>query len=314
LAFASLVELWALWEARELHRRIDLDEIENLEVVDGVYLDRQILVAIYLKALVESDEKQRWWEARRLAKMLLAQRDGDGLRWRSTQKNVQLLLAIASYIRSHDDSSGELVCEVEIAGQLPVRLKIPEGAWQVDHTIRLQNPEDVSVVWSCNQPPMIDLKAQWLPRDIDTIHTHLQQVSELNLTFDNETQIWDIVTVSWRYGVEKEAKHVAVEAFVPASFKFLHTIGTHVDSSDQFERSFGKSKQPIKFSGPECIPDHWEIRFDRVFIYHEQMRVGQVCEFELEALVSYAGDFHVMPMRLREMYHTDVWWRRVIWQ
>jgi len=63
----------------------------------------------------------------------------------------------------------------------------------------------------------------------------------------------------------------------------------------------GAQEFPFVVSDPGCYPDHWEVRFDRLFLYYENLP-ALTCDISIQALQSYSGNAITMPMRIYEMY------------
>lgn len=88
--------------ARELLTKIDRKTLGSGMQQEaygyGVYIDTTILQAIYLRALLQRDPTHS--EIKPLVQHLLTQRDEQGMRSRSTQRNVQVLLALGDYLHT----------------------------------------------------------------------------------------------------------------------------------------------------------------------------------------------------------------------
>jgi hypothetical protein len=84
---------------------------------------------------------------------------------------------------------------------------------------------------------------------------------------------------------------VAVDLFVPADYKLLNIISAR-EKNELY---------PFTVSDSHCYPDHWETRYDRLFLYYDVLPTG-TCDITIDALKAYNGNTTVMPFRVWEMY------------
>ena len=128
-----------------------------------------------------------------------------------------------------------------------------------------------------------------------------------------KARVGDKVTLESHFVLEKDASQLALELYIPASYKFLETISKKPIPSAQ-ENSYYQlyRQEPFSVRGsPACRPDYWEVRFDRLFLYYHQLASASDCMVSIETLKAYQGQAQTMPARLREMYNTQVWARQV---
>lgn len=103
------------------------------------------------------------------------------------------------------------------------------------------------------------------------------------------------LNASWTTTIPGE--QVAVEIFIPSTVKFLKTIDL--------------TSTPFTVSDYNCQPSHRETKFDRLFLYYENLP-AVTCDITIPALKAYNGIPVIQPMRVYEMYRGKVNGRKVI--
>ncbi|USN55701.1 MAG: hypothetical protein H6765_03800 [Candidatus Peribacteria bacterium] len=114
LAYAALLGIDAQEDAAALAELIDVDALPEVEAQYGVYMDKLIVETIYMRALLHNNEVQK---AQTLLSHILQQRDRQGMRGWSTQRNVQVLLAIGEYLQTVAADQSEFSCKIKIGNQ-----------------------------------------------------------------------------------------------------------------------------------------------------------------------------------------------------
>ena len=104
-----------------------------------------------------------------------------------------------------------------------------------------------------------------------------------------------------------------MEIFIPSTYKLLETIVSKNNQNDQDNEypNDGNNQLPFTVSDSECQPSHRETRFDRLFLYYENLP-AITCDISTQALKAYDGTGTIMPMRIYEMYKWTINGRKVI--
>ena len=56
-----------------------------------------------------------------------------------------------------------------------------------------------------------------------------------------------------------------------------------------------------------CRPTHFEVRFDKLFLYYDNLPVGANCTVTMRMMKTHDANTILMPSRLFEMYGHEVW-------
>jgi hypothetical protein len=158
----------------------------------------------------------------------------------------------------------------------------------------------------------------------------LSHVSKLDMgTFDLKkfelASVWTIVPVIANFEIETEVHEVAVVYNIPAYSYIINTIwqwGARYDCRDCFRWWYEEepvSNNQISFTSKKstqerysCQPDHYEIRYDRLFLYYDDLPAGAGCEVDFSLIKTHNGVADVLSQELFEMYSPEVWGRNYV--
>lgn len=286
------------------------------------FLTPVTLRAIYLHALVWFESLQNISTSvsveqriNEQVERLLEQRDSEGKRWRSTQDNMQALLALARYLKTQASPKSPITCSVTI-NNATNDIVIEPTVYRYIFSGDAENISSFPVSRSCDEELLGDVQVTYMVKDITSLQDQRVNVGTLSLELPDESvKISDTVVLTWAFSVEEDAEQVAVEFFIPSTIKLLETIRSK-NVSDEENDWYGYRNRDLPFhvagGNRYCYPSHREVRFDRLFLYYEKLPAGISCELSFKWLKAYEGTAQVMPTRLREMYSTDVRGRTII--
>gem|GEM_PF-3061897 len=126
---------------------------------------------------------------------------------------------------------------------------------------------------------------------------------------DPTAKVGSKVDIVGSFATDLAGEQVAVELFVPSDYKLLEVISSKMPAKNEY--GYTSSPTPFVVSDRHCQPTHRETRFDRLFLYYENLQAG-VCDITIPALKAYSGTTTVMPMRVWEMYKGLINGRKVI--
>ena len=160
-----------------------------------------------------------------------------------------------------------------------------------------------TVKWTCDALIMADASVSFIPKTLDDLLGADAHVTQMNYSISKpNATIGELVDLNASRSTTIPAEQVAVEIFIPSTLKFLDTISS---------KNNNNSELPFTVSDPNCYPNHRETRFDRLFLYYENLP-AVTCDVTTQALKAYNGTTTVMPMRIYEMYRGKVNGRKVI--
>lgn len=288
---------------RKQYATISTNEDQWTEV--SLFLNQTTAYALKLQALAK-DPTATQGERMEALQSLLGSREKSGLRGRSTQSNVQALRAIAQLSKNRI-AKENVQCAVIIAGQ-EIKLSVGTGAEVL--TTKALWGNIASVKWTCDALIMADASISFMPKKLEDLLGADTNVTKMNYTISKpDAAIGELVDVNASRTTSVPGEQVAVEIFIPSTLKFLDTIS---NKNTPINNGFGFQPQlPFTVSDYHCMPSHWETRFDRLFLYYDNL-TASTCDITTQALRAYNGTTTIMPMRIYEMYKWKINGRKVI--
>ena len=264
--------------------------------------------AMKLRALIDDPEATQQ-ERSDLLLSLLKQREESGLRGRSTQSNVQVLLTL-SKLAEFRIPKKVIACTIQVDGkEYPV--SIMTGSEWIDLVFSWTT---VKVDWSCDSPLLADVAVSFLPKDLEKTLWAASHVSDMMWSISDPTaNIGAKVDIVGSFSTDLAWEQVAVELFIPSNYKLLEVISSKMPVWTPDAYGYTPVQTPFTVSDRHCQPTHRETRFDRLFLYYDTLQPG-VCDITIPALKAYSGTTTLMPMRVWEMYKGLINGRKVIVQ
>jgi len=303
------------------------DEIESILVKDNlsewsvmrdwVFLDNFILKSLYIQAIHDNLSDKYVME-------LLKNRDKEWVWDYSTQKNVQALLALWKYmIRKHFLKN--ITYNININGN--------EFTWKVEKNwtnivYSFENKNSIAISLNSSDNLLYDLKIEYFPENINNLKTQENNVNlfELWAKLWNETtwwlikeklqkaNIWDMIDFIWGFNLNKDAYHLAISFYIPSNVELLNpslnknsNILKFVNAS-KFNYTISDDKNRDWY---DCTPSHYEVRFDRLFLYYDKIKKDRLCKIIFKWVKTHDWAINIMLSKLFEMYNTNVWSEKV---
>lgn len=290
--------------AEQIMNNIERNHLSYPHPYNGVYLNDITLQAIALQWLLHIEKEVDSSEqiANDLLLSLLKKQDGEGLRWWSTQTNIQVFLALNEMMkmRGFEKKDAAISCDIIHHGE-KISLKI--APWEeMKHHQKDLDPamKDISSSWSCDQFVIVDNTIERLPQDIHDIVPYSSSIDilENNWKAKNTDPLGSLVDMETSFAIDQDAEQIAVEFYLPSAYRFVATVSAEW---------VGSEHMPFEIEWEyACRPDHFEVRYDRLFLYYDQLDAGVRCDIHIETIKSLSGKSRVMPSRLFEMYRTRV--------
>ena len=307
LAFAIYSNLWDDPKALKYKKQIDFSSDYKLSDRYWTFLDKDILKAIYLRWLLNFKDKKFDKEVNDLVLYFLSSRNSDWVWWRSTQKNVQILLALWDYLSKKFKVANVIKCKVNI-NDVVKQIQF-ENTYKFN--INFQDINTIKVKWDCSDDILIDQKVNYVLKDLNYIKNQLHNLTGVSWTYTWGENIWDVGIWRWTFKTLTEANQLAVEFYIPSTYKFLNTISKKKNNwcDGRWCRDL-----PIEINW-SCRRHlkHYEIRFDRLFLYFDRLNIWEGnCIVKIKTIKAFNWKANLMPVHIWEMYKTKVWgiWRR----
>lgn len=263
---------------------------------ESIFLNQTTAYALKLQALIQDTHASQVMLSELLS-WLLSLRMKDGLRW-STQQNVQAALALSSLIDKRPYKEN-ITCDIQSDGSKLQTTLSSSGSFL---SLPLEDKQNHSIERSCDVPVMTDIIFSYVPKELKDQLWVDSYVSNMEYNISNISgAIGDLVDINTSRTTTIPGQQVAVEIFIPSTLKFLSTIQTQ-DTDTAF---------PFTISDFNCQPSHREIKFDRLFLYYEQLE-AITCDVSIQALKAYNGTPVIQPMRVYEMYRGKINGRKVL--
>ena len=136
--------------------------------------------------------------------------------------------------------------------------------------------------------------------------TELHNLTGVNWTYTWWNSIGATVSWEWTFTTLEKADKLAVEFYIPSNYKFLKTI---------WKQNNTRWNKPFEvFGDGRCRWNitHYEVRFDRLFIYYNQLPSNTTCGFRIKTIKAFEWKTKIMPVHIFEMYKTNVWGRKIV--
>jgi len=308
LAYAIYTNLWQTQKAQNI--KINWDSEISMNDRYWTFLNKDILKAIYLKSLLKAGNKE---QAQKVVMDLLEKRNSNWTWGRGTQKNVQILIALWEYMKTLNKNNKDFVCKVKI-NNIVKELKFKR---KTKLFLDFENINKLSWDISCNESLLIEQKVNYVLQHLWKIKTELHNLTWVNWTYTGWNKIGQVWTWEWTFKVLKKSDKLAVEFYIPSNYKFLKTIGKQ--SYTRWDKPFELYGRKYEYSWQtrydwECRwkLTHYEVRFDRLFLYFNELPANTSCTVQIKTIKAFEWKTSIMPVHIFEMYKTNVWGRKVI--
>lgn len=238
---------------------------------------------------------------------LLGARNKQGDRW-STNNNAQALKAIMSLTKDNRPTKDTVQCQITIGDKNQTVTVTREKPVTI---VEKNTTQSAAIKRQCDSVVIADASVTYMPKNINDQLGAAQGVTKMNYSIENpQAPIGGVTNLigSWTNTIAGE--QVAVSIYLPATYKLVDTIAS-MNTTDTNERWY--TQLPFDMSDYNCMPDHWEVKFDRLFLYYDNLAPTS-CDISIPMIKAYNGTATVMPMSIQEMYRGKVNGRKVIIQ
>ncbi len=241
-------------------------------------------------------------------------RNKAGNRWTSNA-NAQALITLSQLNETNRPTKEKVSCEVTIDGKKH-NVSVTSSGSIITQEIKKTTSE---TTWSCDNPIVADLITTFLATDLNKLAGAAQHVNQMKYTIVNSTaKIGDTTDLVASFTTDLAGEKIGINIYIPATFKLVDTIQAQGRSSifgqSRWEYDYGFGTQlPFKLSDYGCTPNHWEINYDKLFLYYDSLP-PITCDVSIPLLKAYNGNTTIMPMSVSEIYKWTVNGRKVITQ
>lgn len=284
----------------------------------NAFYDIYTIKSLYLRWLIANKLID---DAQRIVIDLHNSVDSEGKRWRDTQANMQVIIALQEYMQA-------ITSDKDVSFRVKVGDKVyEETLWDKKFktfVLDQNNISNVNISYIASENIFVDLNASYTPKDIKKVKDAMHNVKTLQVSASGDTAIQSIIqkadigdkiTMQARYVTTQAWQQVAVVVPIPSSTYILNPIG-----SSRWYDEYGSTVEPtIQFFQTadkngyaySCSPTHYEVAFDHLFVYYNSLEAGD-CTVEFSVIKTHQGQASIAPIQLREMYGTNVRGRKYI--
>jgi len=297
LGAAIAVRMWDTQLAKQWFDRLNIDDFDGRQTeywsLYPIVTPRSAL-AIY-QSLIDQLSSQPKQLHQELLVALIRQRNDQWLWWYSTIDNLAALKMIA-ISQSHRDRQ-PVSCTITRADK---QEQITLTWWQMWTKTFTDLPmQDHVVQWKCSNTVIIDSKFSAVMTQIPQSLLTKKNVEYLQWTLPHTIQPWQMGHAIAQFKINQPAPHTAIELYIPATYKLWDVINAKQTSSYDV---------PFTVEGSRwCRPDHYEVRFDRLFLYYNTLESNQSCRITIPILRAYHGESIMVPAKLWQMYDDSVY-------
>lgn len=146
-----------------------------------------------------------------------------------------------------------------------------------------------------------------LPKDISVLKEeshHIQELVMVGISEAEKKPAGSISEIKGTFTITEDAQNLAVVLPVPSTLAILNP--NLEEGWDQTMIRFEQTKNPIGKTRYSCYPQHYEVRYDHLFLYYDQLPKDAGCFASFKVMTTHLGKTITGPMKIREMYKTKV--------
>jgi len=252
----------------------------------GLLAYQQMKMALYPASALDHDALLVW---------LMRQRGRDGLWGQSILDNFAAYRLLALSV--HGWRTTPLTCRITHEGRTESVVVRPEGWWNrtyplVDSTLR------ANFSWECPDSVLVESQLVGVMPQYTPEMLFSTGVEFLSWRLPDGLRPGQLGTAHAQFKISKPASHVVLEFYVPSIYALAESL--YAKQNNPFALSFHVD------GGWWCLPTHYEMRFDRVYLYYELLEADLSCRMRIPMIKSFDGSVVPLPSRLYQLYDDSV--------
>lgn len=289
------------------------------------YYDAKILKALYVRGLLKNNEKAK---ATILVHEIIDTMQYDRYYLWSTQSTMQETLALADFMYDYKKDTSSQKYTLTIDGI--------EYSWDLSGEVvqtymtTVKNMKNIDTSFASQKEFFVSYAIKYIPSkpsaELSQLH-NIQWLWYAQTTPDTFMQesAWTITKHKANFGVTKQANQFAVSYYIPANSYILNTIKNNSDSYCEYDcyndyaNTMFDDPNAITFTSTSntserysCQPTHFEVRYDRLFLYYDYLPANAGCEINFSTMNTHNASIQSISATAFEMYRTNVWWSTYI--
>lgn len=270
------------------------------------FLDKYILASIQLRSLIINKSASQ--DINNIYNYIINGKASDyySLRWRSTQTNINVMLAINDYTSYILQNIKDINCKINIWNS-GYNVVLDKDNLDKKYSLTYQNSANTDVSRNCDAGILVNITDNFVNINPKTIDQKNNWVKNFYLNFDNNKKIGSIIYFTWGFTLTENSNQLAVEYFIPSDTKLLYNIQSKNTNKDN--RDYYGSDLPFDFGeNYRCRPSYWQVKFDRLFLYYDNLAKDTTCKFTIKGIKSFDWVSNLQPSKIWEMYSKNINW------
>jgi len=325
---AYVIKVYQWWNTEKLYDSVVAwfknNDYKNNGYYWSAYSDFNILKSYFTRALIKQNKLD---EADIYVNQLLKQVNKKWYWGGSTQRNMQMIIAMKDFVvaKVFDNKviEANLMFNWESKKILLWEQKEwwEKWAWKSYEIVKfsLENITEFGVKLDSTKDLYLTVKTEYIPQSLDWFESTGQNVKTFDL-WDTTLQdledvnIWEIIQLTGHFEITEVANQLAVVYNIPAFTYIVNKISEDRGYDYWYYYDEEKETNALNFSTTQrtknrysCRPDHYEIRYDRLFLYYDDLPAGAGCEVTFSLMKTHDGAINLLYHNLFEMYGVDVW-------
>lgn len=230
----------------------------------------------------------------------------------TSNANAQAMITLSHLNQSNRPTKDRISCEVTVAGKKD-NITVTASGNIVSHELK---DTTTTTKWSCDSAIVADAIVSFLPKNLEELGGANQHVQQMKYSIAKpDSEVWESTEMLASFSTDLAGEQVGVNIYLPATFKILDNTTTKNSTifGESMRMPYFWPTMPFQVSDHACIPNHWETRFDRLFLYYNTLP-PITCDISIALLKAYNGTTTIMPMTVSELYKGAVNGRKVIMQ
>lgn len=275
----------------------------------NAFFDKYILASIQLRSLINN---KAWGQKiNDIYSYIIAWKWSDygNLWWRSNQTNINVMMWLTEYTEYILATSKDINCTINIWTWVNTT-KLDKDNIEQRYSLTYSDKVNTDISWTCDDDVIVNATDTYIDSKPKRDKSKNIWVSNFYIDFVDNVKVWEKLYVTWWFVLTKDANQLAVEYFIPSSIKLLYSINSkNKVNNNQNEYYYYGEDLPFGFGNNwNCRPDHWEVRFDRLFLYYNHLTAGTSCQFDIAGIKAFDGTSNLQPSRIWEMYDSNIYW------
>ncbi len=238
----------------------------------------------------------------------------NGTRWRSSQDNRRWLRAVAAWYMQtkQKEVKGKEVISLTIDGKTE-SITLLSWQWSAQSLLPAATKKG-TISWKSAQTLFVTSMMTWIDPDM-TFEQEMQNIRYLKYIGTGvvrriEDSVGSIDSHIFRFQTKTDTAQLAVVATIPAYLRIVQSFDqTNLINYDYDDYSVSSIDPNLSFVkgtdagvGYSCMPTHYEIRYDRLVVFYDNLPAGASCDISFRTAKTHDAAIQPATISVYEMY------------